>query len=229
MKNKFLLLSSLCMGIIVSAQVGVNTSNPQTSFHVDGNRDNAVAGAPTVAQQANDFAVTSAGNVGIGTITPTAKVEINSGTANTSGLKLTNLTATTPLSSGATLGVDASGNVVTVPGSAFIPASGREVLSGGGFREYNPVPTSTPANVVFDYNLMSFTLPSAGTYLVTYAIRGEIQLSGAAASDPEGFMTTFLSTLPSAGNVIPNTEVLVMSSLDPNRLVMGGQVQEHIL
>lgn len=59
---------------------------------------------------------------GIGTTRPTAKVEINSGTANTSGLKFSNLNAATPVSTGTTLGVNARGNVVTVNGAAFIPA-----------------------------------------------------------------------------------------------------------
>jgi hypothetical protein len=48
------------------AQVGINTSNPQATFHVDGSKDNAASGTPTAAQQSNDFAVTSSGNLGIG-------------------------------------------------------------------------------------------------------------------------------------------------------------------
>ena len=54
-------------------------------------------------------------NVGIGTSSPTARLEVSSGVANTAGLKLTNLTNTSPASvTGATkfLSVDGSGNVV---------------------------------------------------------------------------------------------------------------------
>ncbi len=54
------------------AQVGVNTVNPTGVFHVDGSKDNPNTGNPTVAQQANDFVVTAAGSVGIGTSAPNA-------------------------------------------------------------------------------------------------------------------------------------------------------------
>ncbi|AZA52582.1 beta strand repeat-containing protein [Chryseobacterium sp. G0201] len=53
------------------------------------------------------------GYVGIGTSNPTARVEISSGTANTSGLKFTNINSTTPPTANTSpLGIDASGNVV---------------------------------------------------------------------------------------------------------------------
>jgi hypothetical protein len=52
-------------------------------------------------------------NVGIGTNTPSAKLELNSGIANTSGLKFTNLNSASPsTSNSSTLGVDNNGNVV---------------------------------------------------------------------------------------------------------------------
>ena len=61
------------------AQVGVNTSNPQAIFHIDGAKDNATSGTPSVVQQANDFAVTNTGQVGMGTIAPTEKLDVSSG------------------------------------------------------------------------------------------------------------------------------------------------------
>ncbi|REC45299.1 hypothetical protein [Chryseobacterium pennipullorum] len=70
------------------AQVGINTTNPQAVLHVDGAKDNAASGAPTAAQQLNDFVVTSAGNVGIGTANPQKKLEID---ANNTSLRITNL------------------------------------------------------------------------------------------------------------------------------------------
>ncbi len=80
------------LGLFISvmgfAQVGINTTNPQTVLHVDGAKDNAATGAPTAAQQLNDFVVTSAGNVGIGTTTPQKKLDIN---ANNASLRITNL------------------------------------------------------------------------------------------------------------------------------------------
>lgn len=73
MRKTVSLVSLLLLGSVnYYAQVGVNTQNPQGSFHVDGAKDNATTGAPTAAQQTNDLIVTSTGNVGIGTTTPDA-------------------------------------------------------------------------------------------------------------------------------------------------------------
>jgi hypothetical protein len=80
------------------------------------------AGGITASNEVARF--TSSGNVGIGTNNPTSKLEITTGVSNSSGLRLTNLTSTSPASSGATLGVDAAGNVITVQGSSFTPVYG---------------------------------------------------------------------------------------------------------
>ncbi|MFP3591410.1 hypothetical protein [Chryseobacterium sp. SIMBA_038] len=117
--KKHLLFAGFLVINTLSAQVGINTSNPQTAFHVDGAKDNSTSGAPTATQQLNDFTTTSSGSLGIGTSAPTSKVELNSGTANTSGLKFRNLTSSTPVASaGQTLGVDASGTIITVPNAS---------------------------------------------------------------------------------------------------------------
>lgn len=89
------------------AQVGVNTDNPQTTFHVDGAKDNPATGAPTAAQQLNDVVVTPLGRVGVGTNAPTNNLEVNSGTSGTSGIKMTRL-PNAPI-----LSTDASGNIVS--------------------------------------------------------------------------------------------------------------------
>lgn len=64
------------MSINISAQIGINTENPLSIFHVDGAGDNSTS-TITTAQAANDFIVTTDGNVGIGTVTPTAKLSLN--------------------------------------------------------------------------------------------------------------------------------------------------------
>jgi hypothetical protein len=208
MKKKVFYTVLLCITFNTAfSQIGINTSNPQAQFHIDGAKDNPVSGTPTVAQQANDVVVTQDGRLGVGTNSPTSKMEINSETNDSSGLKFTNLNASTPVSSGATLGVDTSGNVITVPGNTFVPAYGRSVLSA----------TANIGANTNNYNLTNITLPTAGTYLITYSIRGEIQVTGG-----YGFLIGFLSTAPSAGNIIPNTEILIITSNDTNRAVIGG-------
>ncbi|WP_415326264.1 hypothetical protein [Chryseobacterium sp. MMS23-Vi53] len=77
---------NLFLMVIVSnfylAQVGINTANPQGSFHVDGAKDNPQIGLPNESQQANDFNVTADGKVGIGKINPTSNLHIqNRGSA----------------------------------------------------------------------------------------------------------------------------------------------------
>lgn len=62
---------------ITLAQVGINTPNPQGTFHVDGNKNNSQSGVPSAAETTDDFVVTKTGNVGVGTLTPSVKLDIS--------------------------------------------------------------------------------------------------------------------------------------------------------
>ncbi|TZF98705.1 hypothetical protein FW781_01900 (plasmid) [Chryseobacterium panacisoli] len=106
MKKKTILICSLIISSVAYSQVGINTTNPQGTFHVDGAKDNPSTGAPSVAQQANDFTVTPAGAVGIGVTVPTNTLDVN-GTAR--------IRTINPASSGTVLSsvyVDATGVVM---------------------------------------------------------------------------------------------------------------------
>ncbi|MCC3216566.1 hypothetical protein LIV57_14965 [Chryseobacterium sp. X308] len=82
MKKNLISLAMILFYVIAFSQVGISTSNPQGMFHVDGAKDNPATGVPNDVQQANDFTVTSAGNVGIGNLTPLSNLHIkNRGTA----------------------------------------------------------------------------------------------------------------------------------------------------
>jgi hypothetical protein len=107
MKKIVSIISLFVLGTAASAQIGINTSNPQTSFHVDGAKDNSASGIPSTAQQANDVVITQQGRLGVGTITPTNNLEVNSGTPRASGIKMTQLPSASILST------DASGNVIS--------------------------------------------------------------------------------------------------------------------
>lgn len=66
----------------------------------------------------NTFPTATGTNVGIGTATPSTRLQITSATAGTSGVRLTNLTSassTTPSLLGKALSVDGAGNLVLVP------------------------------------------------------------------------------------------------------------------
>ncbi|REC59476.1 hypothetical protein DRF65_25685 [Chryseobacterium pennae] len=89
MKNLFIIL---CLSVysLSYGQIGINTANPQGSFHVDGGKDNPALEVPTSVQQKNDFIITSSGNVGIGNSAPQRKLDID---ANGSSLRITNLSS----------------------------------------------------------------------------------------------------------------------------------------
>ncbi|PTT25921.1 hypothetical protein DBR28_17925 [Chryseobacterium sp. HMWF028] len=87
--------------------VGINTVNPQGVLNVDGAKDNPATGAPTAAQQLNDFTVTNTGNVGVGKTVPMEKIDVvgnvqfsgtlkPNGNAGTSGQVLTSQGTASP-------------------------------------------------------------------------------------------------------------------------------------
>ncbi|REC71514.1 hypothetical protein DRF60_20580 [Chryseobacterium elymi] len=74
MTKIYYIILTLVFSSSAFGQVGINTENPQQMFHIDGQKDNPATGIPNVTQQKNDFVVTSAGNVGVGVVVPTAKI-----------------------------------------------------------------------------------------------------------------------------------------------------------
>lgn len=79
--KKFLLLMTFLSILGQSiAQVGINTRNPQGVFHIDGRSSAATTnpdtGTPSAAQQVDDLLVDINGNVGIGTVSPQAKLDV---------------------------------------------------------------------------------------------------------------------------------------------------------
>jgi len=81
MKKK-LLTVAVALPISAFSQVGINTTNPQGTFHIDGGKNNPSTGIPSALQQSDDVTVTAAGFVGLGTVSPSVRLDINSGTAN---------------------------------------------------------------------------------------------------------------------------------------------------
>ncbi|MCQ9638107.1 hypothetical protein MP478_01800 [Chryseobacterium sp. WG14] len=119
-------LFMIFLGTLVFGQVGVNTSNPLGTFHVDGSKDNPALGIPSGAQQLNDFVVTSNGNVGIGTTNPDtyAKLDV---VANDKGIlvprvNLQNLTFD--------LNADGDNNVSNQPAGLLVYNNGASLPAG---------------------------------------------------------------------------------------------------
>ncbi|WP_147473884.1 hypothetical protein [Chryseobacterium nematophagum] len=123
MRNLNMSIIALLMGSFSFAQVGINTENPQSTFHIDGKKDNPLIGSPNSTQQLNDFVVTEEGNVGIGGANPTTKLEITSGINGVSGLKFNNINkSSTPNDNTASLGIDVNGNVSVHSSSPILTA-----------------------------------------------------------------------------------------------------------
>lgn len=114
---------STATGTLAVSKGGTGVTSLAGTFVLAGGQTGALtlgtSNASTVTINANNAAaitVTSSGQVGIGTATPGAKLEIASGSAGVSGLKFTNFNSSTATSTGQAVGVDASGNLVTVSG-----------------------------------------------------------------------------------------------------------------
>jgi hypothetical protein len=78
--KKIILPITLSISALTYSQIGINNTNPQAIFHVDGGKDNPNTGTPSAIQQRNDFVVTSTGRVGIGITQPSTSsvLDINS-------------------------------------------------------------------------------------------------------------------------------------------------------
>ena len=156
---------------------------------------------------ATDF-VAKTNNTERARITSGGDVQINgSGVANNSGLVFNNLKSSTPVSAGATLGVDATGRVVTVQGSSFSPAFGQAVLSS----------TKTVA-VNQTVDLLQVTLPVPGTYLITYCARGE-----SSSQVTVGNVAAAVFLKAGTGTEIPNTRILTFQFFPAGALSAGIQ------
>lgn len=184
----YYLVILLFLSMTLSAQVGVNTTNPQGVFNIDGAKDNPATGAPNAAQQANDVAVTATGNMGIGITTPTNKLHIN----GTNPLRLQGLTAgvasTDPL-----IVADANGVLKTIgtlsslsiptPAIFRLETAQSNFLSGQGAGGLQAVPMSMVKNSIpgLTYSGNTITFP-AGAYQMTFIYEGSHNATGCTIS-----------------------------------------------
>lgn len=189
--------------------------------------------------------IASSGNIGIGTVAPASTLEINSTAANTSGLRLTNLTSASPASTGATIGVNAAGDVVVVNSSVTATTVSNTSTGNTLTTTVNDV-TGTAVNIInsntltaTDGKLVSTVngvettpevpiLISANNGLT--ATNGNVQLDGALIK-PTTITTDAANTLAVAGlqsasptgtdNIVVVNSSGVLSTLDRSILNNG--------
>lgn len=78
--NKKLLLICYFLSTIIplfsKAQVGIGTKNPQGLFHIDASKNNSTTGFPSTNQQQDDFVILNDGKIGIGTLSPSTRLDL---------------------------------------------------------------------------------------------------------------------------------------------------------
>jgi hypothetical protein len=164
----------------------------------------------------------SSGNVGIGTTTPGAKLEVASGTANTSGLKFTNFTSTAPTGTGQPVGVDASGNLITVAAggsSQWTTASASSIYFGNDTASNTVgINTTTPSAALdvrsYTGNMLSLrNITNTQMATMTVTSSGGTSYFGMEGSSASGIM----------GGTLPFATVIGQTSGNPIQLMTSGQ------
>lgn len=155
--------------------------------------------------RSNALTVLQSGNIGIGTTTPSAKLDISGG-ANVSGLRLNGLSnSTTKVASGNALGYDNSGNIVPIDGRPYKVYTALLTQQPEG---------SVPSAIILDNTLGGvpvWTRPGSGSYRITlsgaFTINKTVVFFGEAASGTPTFLVTayresanYIDFITSTGN-----------------------------
>ncbi|WP_048506081.1 hypothetical protein [Chryseobacterium angstadtii] len=187
MKKNFSMVYFL-ISALSYAQVGINNTNPQTVLHVDGGKDNPATGAPSAAQQLNDVVVTSAGNVGIGTIAPQKKLDID---ANNASLRIRNLPQQLPSDHDFLTINTANGDMVA---TRYVYTSNITVQPGASGTLTVPAIATIPNGM-----LVVKTNNSCGTNMITNFIYSDISLGYATAIAGDKTGSPTIAPIPGSG------------------------------
>lgn len=172
-KNIYLLILLFAISSLY-AQVGINTDNPQQLFHVDGQKNNPTTGSPSADQQKDDVVITVDGRLGIGTIAPTEKLDVN-------GRARIRVTDSLKNSMASPLYVDENGLVgkaITYKIAASVPSTSVRVIHSENFNKGSreplyawndkfPVPVNTLDIKADNY---SYVIPEEGDYMLSSSI-----------------------------------------------------------
>jgi hypothetical protein len=169
-----------CGGGGGSTTIVNNTTTASNGLNASANEvklGGTLSQATEIANAGNNLSISGTGNLGVGTTTPANKVEINSGSSNQSGLRLSNLTSSSPASTGdvTALGINSTGDIVslgsenTYKGLYVVNGVNPNNISYGGAGSTGTVNYATtegyggaPAAALTNAGV--FTAPTAGVY-----------------------------------------------------------------
>lgn len=137
-----------------TSQIGFYTDSSSAWIQTHTNTDLSFATKNSLAPQMTLQKVT--GNFGVGTVTPSEKLEVAGKT------KTTNLQVTTGAGAGKILTSDAAGNATWQTPTASTGTVNQSYTASA----YNL--STTTQNVLIDFPTTNVTAPLAGTYLITY-------------------------------------------------------------
>ncbi len=198
-------LMSLVSSFLLYSQVGINTINPQTTFHIDGAKDNPATGSPNNIQQLNDFSVSNTGNVGIGTSAPVTKLDIVSPSSN--AVRISDST-------------EGLGKVLTSDSNGYA----RWAAAGTSLAKLGTLPgtlqniaTIDDANISGDQRIAysgSSIVLSPGKYQVNFTMWCAPSGDSPATTSNNGFASVFFST-SATSSVAPNYITPIKSIIIP--------------
>lgn len=206
MKKNLLLAGLLTtFSLVAKSQVGINTSNPQGIFNIDGLKNNPTTGVPSTAQSTDDFTVISNGNVGIGTVSPTNKLVVTGINAQPSALGTANTNAALRVDGNTSHALD-FGTYANSPYGSYISSQNKTAATGLPL-VLNPVggnvgvATDSPGTAL-DVNgaitNRETALAVAGNAVTIPANISQVQLTGAATAT----VTVTAPAAPNAGQRI---------------------------
>ncbi|SDQ81432.1 hypothetical protein SAMN05421664_2696 [Chryseobacterium soldanellicola] len=189
MVKKLLTVTIVCFYCLLNAQVGINTTNPQGIFHIDGGKDNPKTGVPSIVQQSNDFIVNASTgigqgtiSVGVGTTNPTERLDLANG-----NLRIRDINSTIGTGSDKLLVADNNGVIKLAGGEGFsVNDSGNRILdakSGATLsadndwndNEFTTLKLNEQYDAMnsYDPSTGEFTIPKDGLYFM-YGVCGFI-------------------------------------------------------
>lgn len=155
-RNIILLITITVLPLSGYGQIGINTDNTHGLFHIDAASTaastNPAVGSPSILQQSDDLCITNSGSLGLGTIQPSEKLDING---------IIRIQGGNPANKKVLVSDDINGNSVwgDPPGT---------------FSTINPLSTNlniSPTGLPYSFTGIKIIFPRIGTYSITLGAR----------------------------------------------------------